>query len=109
MKKYDSSSIKFITSTIRSDLCDYSDARKLVSRTITITGIGDDDNVKRTDKRNKGVIFQNCASLTNCISSINNIQIDNVMPMYILIEYSDNYSKTSGSLWQYFRGDQMII
>ena len=44
---------------------------------------------------------------TNCISKINNTQIDNaeyidiVMPMYNLIEYSDNYSKTSGSLWQY--------
>ena len=49
--------------------------------------------------------------MTNCISSINNIQIDNaeyidvVMPMYNLIEYSDNYSKTSGSLWQYYRDD----
>ena len=49
--------------------------------------------------------------MTNCISSINNIQIDNaeyidvVIPMYDLIEYSDNYSKTSGSLWQYYRDD----
>ena len=49
--------------------------------------------------------------MTNFISSINNIQIDNaeyidvVMPMYNLIEYSDNYSKTSGSLWQYYRDD----
>ena len=49
--------------------------------------------------------------MTNCISSINNIQIDNaeyidvVMPMYNLIEYSDNYSKTSESLWQYYRDD----
>ena len=49
--------------------------------------------------------------MTNFISSINNIQIDNaeyidvVMPMYNLVEYSDNYSKTSGSLWQYYRDD----
>ena len=56
---------------------------------------------------NKKVIFENCAPFTNCISKINNTQIDNaeyidiVMPMYNLIEYSDNYSKTSGSLWQY--------
>ena len=56
---------------------------------------------------NKKVIFKNCAPFTNWISKINNIQIDNaeyfdiVMPMYNLIEYSDNYSKTSGSLWQY--------
>ena len=55
----------------------------------------------------KKVIFKNCAPFTNCISKINNTQIDNaeyidiVMPMYNLIEYSDNYSKTSGSLWQY--------
>ena len=55
----------------------------------------------------KKVIFKNCALFTSCISKINNPQIDNaeyidiVMPMYNLIEYSDNYSKTSGSLWQY--------
>ena len=52
-------------------------------------------------------MFKNCASFTNCISQINNTQIDNaeyidiVMPMCNLIEYSDNYSKISGSLWQY--------
>ena len=56
---------------------------------------------------NKKVIFKNCAPFTKCISKINNIKTDNakyidiVMPMYNLIEYSDNYSKTSGSLWQY--------
>ena len=52
----------------------------------------------------KKAIFKNCAPFTNCISKINYTQIDNaeyidiVMPMYNLIEYSDNYSKTSGSL-----------
>ena len=56
---------------------------------------------------NKRVISKNCAPFTNCISKINNTNIDNakyidiVMPMYNLIEYSDNYSKPSGSLWQY--------
>ena len=56
---------------------------------------------------NKKVIFKNCAPFTNCICKINNTQIDNaeyidiVMPMHNLIEYSDNYSKTSGSLFQY--------
>ena len=56
---------------------------------------------------NKKVIFKNCAPFANCISKINNTQIDNgkdidiVMPMYNLIEYSNNYSKTFGSLWQY--------
>ena len=55
----------------------------------------------------KKVIFKNCAPLTNCISEINNTQVDNAkdidikIPVYNLIEYSDNYSKTSGSLWQY--------
>ena len=59
----------------------------------------------------KSVIFKNCASFTKCISTINNTDIDNaqdidtVMPIYNLIEYSDNYSKTSGSLWQYYKGD----
>ena len=96
---------------IRSDLCDYSDAYILVSGTITITGAGDDDNAKVTDKRNRGVIFKNCASFTSCISSTNNIQIDNaeyidvVVTMYNLIENSNNYSKTSGILWQYYRDD----
>ena len=57
----------------------------------------------------KEIIFKNCALFTNYISRINNTQIVNaeyidiVMPMYNLIEYSDNYSKTSGSLWQYFK------
>ena len=55
----------------------------------------------------KKVIFKNWAPFTSCISKINNTQTDNaeyidiVMPMYNLIEYSDNYSKISGSLWQY--------
>ena len=59
------------------------------------------------------VVFKNCAPFTNCMSEINNTQIDNakdidvVMPMYNLIEYSDSYSKTSGSLWQYYRVKQI--
>ena len=92
---------------LRSSLCDYSDANILVSGTITMTGAATDDAAKRLDERNKRVIFKNCAPFTDCISEINNTQIDNakyidvVMPMYNLIEYSDNYSKTSGSLWKY--------
>ena len=52
-------------------------------------------------------MFKNCVPFTNCISEINHTQIDNAedidtaMPMYNLIEYSNNYSKTSASLWQY--------
>ena len=106
---YTGNSIKFKTTMLRSNLCDYADAYILVKGTITITGAGDDDAAKRLDERNKGVIFKNCAPFTKCISRINNTDIDNaqdidiVMPMYNLIEYSDNYSKTSGSLWQYYK------
>ena len=95
----------------RSNLCDYSDAYILVSDTITIDGLGDDDAAKRQDERNKGVILTNWAPLTECISIINNTQIDNtkdinvVKPMYNLIEYSGNYSKTSGSSRQYYRDE----
>ena len=113
--KYDSSSIKFKTSVIRSNLCDYSDTYIHVSGTMTVTGAWDNDNEKETDERNKVVIFTTFAPLTNWLSSINNIKIDNeeyidlVMPMYSLIEYSDNYCKTSGSLWQYYRYDPNVI
>ena len=63
-----------------------------------------DDAAKRLDERNKGVIFKNWAPLTKCISRINNTDIDKaqdidiVMPMHNLIEYSDNYSKTSENI-----------
>ena len=108
---YTSNDIKFKTTMLRSNLCDYADAYILVKGTITITGAGNDDAAKRLDERNKGVIFKNCAPFTKCISRINNTDIDNaqdidtVMPMYNLIEYSDNYSKTSGSLWQYYKDE----
>ena len=108
---YTSNDIRFKTTMLRSSLCDYADAYILVKGTITITGAGDDDAAKRLDERNKGVIFKNCAPFTKCISRINNTDIDTardidvVVPMYNLIEYSDNYAKTSGSLWQYFKDD----
>ena len=79
--------------------------------TITITGAGDDAAARQADKRDKGVVFKNCAPFTNCISEINNTQVDNakdidiVMLMYNLIEYSDNYTETSGSFWQYYRDE----
>ena len=69
---------------------------------INTAGAGADAN-----NINKKLIFKNCAPFTNCISKIKNTQIDNaeyidiVMLMYNLIEYSNNDSKTSGSLWQY--------
>ena len=99
------SDIKFKTTMLRSSLCDYADAYILVKGTITITGAGDDAAARRADERNKGVIFKNCAPFTKCISKINDAEIDNaqdidiVMPMYNLIEYSDNFSKTFRSSW----------
>ena len=89
---------------LRSSLCDYNDSCTLVSGTITVT-------VLAAGGGNNGIqlIFKNSAPFTNCISKINNTQIDNdkdidvVMPMYDLMEYSDKYSKTSGRLWQYYR------
>ena len=62
-------------------------------------------------KRNKEVTFKNNAPFINCISKINGIKIDNaedldvVMPMYNLLEYSKNYEKTTGSLWSYYRDE----
>ena len=105
------SQIKFKTAMLKSSLCDYSDAYILAKGKITIAGAGNDVAARQADERNKGVVFKNCAPFINCISEINNTQIDNakdidiVMSMYNLIEYSDNYAKTTGSLWQYFRDD----
>ena len=71
----------------------------------------DDVAARQADKRDKGVAFKNCAPFTNCIREMNNTQRDNckvidiVMALYNLLEYSDNYAKTSGSLWQYYRDE----
>ena len=97
--------IRFKTAMLRCSLCDYSDAYILVKGNITVNNTA---NAGASAKNiNKKVIFKNCAPFTNCISKINNTKIDNaeyidiVMLMYSLIEYSNNYSKTSGSLCQY--------
>ena len=82
-----------------------SDAYILVKRNITVKNTAAEGAAANNGA--KKVIFKNCAPFTNCIRKINNTQIDNaeyidiIMPMYNLIEYSDSYSKTSGSLWQY--------
>ena len=100
------SQIKFKPSVLRRSLYDYSHAYILVSGTIIIIGARNNDAAKRLDERNKGAIFKNCAPFTGCISKINNTQTDNAKYIdIVLIEYSDNYSKTSGSLWQYYRDD----
>ena len=97
--------ITFKISMLRCDLSDYSDAYVLVKGNISV----DNTAAAETDANNtnKKVIFKNSAPFTVCISKINNTQvvnakdIDIVMPMNKLIEYSDNYSKTSGNLRQY--------
>ena len=94
---------KFQTTILKSSLWDYSDVYILVKGTIAVsnTAAADAD----ANNTNKKVIFKNCAQFTNCISEINNTQVDNaedidvIILMYNLIEYSDNYSKTSESLW----------
>ena len=99
------SQIKFKTTMLKSSLCDYSDAYIIVKGTISVNNTAAEGAA--VNNTNKKVIFKNCAPFTNCISEINNTQIDDakdidiIMPMYNLIEYSDNYAKTTGSLWQY--------
>ena len=99
------SQIKFKTTMLKSSLCDYGDAYILVKGTISVNNTAAAGAA--VNNINKGVIFKNCAPFTNCISEINNTQIDNakdidiVMPIYNLIECSDNYAKTIRSLWQY--------
>ena len=96
--------IRIKTSMLRSDLFDFSDAYITVKGTITVTNPND-------AKRNKAVAFKNNAPFINCISKIDGVKIDNaedldvVMLMYNLLEYSKNYRKITGSLWNYYRDE----
>ena len=96
------SQIKLKTTMLKSRLCDYSDAYILVKGTISVNNTAAAGAA--VNNINRKVIFKNCAPFTNCISEINNTQIDNVkdidivMSLYNLIEYSDNYVKTTGIL-----------
>ena len=99
--KFDqNNSIKFEAGSIKSSLCDYSDAFILVAGNITVAANNDTD-----------VAFKNCAPFSICKTVINDAFIDETnciyiaIPMYSLIEYSANYSDTSGSLWQYRRDE----
>ena len=90
---------------LRSDLCDYNDAYIVVKRRISVGGTND------ANKRNRKLTFKNNAPFRSCISKISNTFIDNaedlhiVLPMYHLLEYSDNYSMTSGSFWNYYNDE----
>ena len=84
---YAGNDIKFKTTMLKSNLCDYADAYILVNGRVTITGAGDDAAARQADERDKGVTFKNCTPLIKCINRINNTEIDNakdidiVMPM----------------------------
>ena len=90
---------------LRSDLCNFIDSYIVVKGTITVTS---PDNAQ---KNNKAVAFKNNASFINCISKIDGVKIDNaedldvVVPMYSLTGYSNNYRKTTGSLWNYYKDE----
>ena len=92
--------IEFETETIKSSLCDYSDAFILVTGNITV------ETNDITD-----VEFKNSAPFSTCTTKNNDVFVGEanhiyiVMPMYNLIEYSDNYSDMSGSLWQFKRDE----
>ena len=105
-------SIRFKTTMLRSDLCDYSDAYILVKGTITVTAPGVNNNANNIrDKRNRPLILKNNAPFVSCITRINGELIEDaddldiVMSMYNLLEYSKNYRKTIGSLYNYYRDE----
>ena len=92
---------EFLTRSIESSLCDYSAAYILVTGNITVT----------PHNAVTKVVFKNCAPFEKCRTEINETFVDETdfinitVPMYNLIEYSDNYSDTSGSLWQFKRDE----
>ena len=113
---------------LRSDLCDYSDAYIVVrgniivnQKTFTANDIEEPNNtaanVTATNTANynsfgeKKLVFKNNAPFINCVSKINEVKIDNaedldvVMSMYNLLEYSKNYRKTTGRLLNYYRDE----
>ena len=102
-------SIRVKPSMLRSDLCDYADAYILVNGTITVTANAGANNIR--DKRNRKLILKNNAPFVSCITRINGELIEDaddldvVMPMYNLLEYSKNYRKTIGSLYNYYRDE----
>ena len=104
--------INYKATMIKFSLRDYSYAYILVKGTISVSNIAAPD--ANANNVNKKVIFKNCALFINCISEIDKTKVDNAkdidiaMPMYDLTEYSDIYSKTSGSWWQYCK-DILVI
>ena len=105
----ESKSIRFKTPMLRSDLCDYADAYILINGTITVTANAGTNNIR--DKKNRPLILKNNAPFVSCITKINNKLIEDaedldiVTPMYNLLEYSKNYKRTIGSLYNYYRDE----
>ena len=105
-------SIRFKTPMLRSNLYDYSDAYILVKGKIVVTDPGVNNNANNIrDKRNKPIILKNNAPFVSCMTRINGELIEDaddldiVMPMYNLLEYSKNYRKTMRSLYNYYRDE----
>ena len=105
-------SIRFKTPMLRLNLCNYSDAYILVKGTITVTAPGANNGANNIrDKRNRPLILKNNAPFVSCITRINgeliedSDDLDIVMSMYNLLEYSKNYRKTIGSLYNYYRDE----
>ena len=90
---------------VKINLRDYSDAYIVMKGWVSVRGTND------ANRRNKKLTFKNNAPFRSCISKINNTFVDNaeddatVKPLYNLLEYSDNYSMASGSLWNYYRDE----
>ena len=120
--------IRIKTSMLRSDLCDYSDAYIVVKGNIivnkkiftaddieepnnTAANITAPNTANNNSFGEKNLVFKNNAPFINCVSKINGVKIDNaedldvVMPMYNLFEYSKNYRRTTGSSWNYYRDE----
>ena len=81
--------------------CDYIDVYIPLKGTLNVVGQRADTAETATNRKDKELICKNCPSFTNCTSELNNTQvdygedIDGVKPMYHLIKYNNNYSKTS--------------
>ena len=120
--------IRIKTSMLQSDLCNFSDAYIVVKGEITavkkiftvnhfeapnntVNNENATNTVNNNDFGEKKLVFKNNAPFINCISNINGVKIDNtedldvVMPLYNLLEYSKNYKKTTDSFWNYYRDE----
>ena len=105
-------SIRFKTPMLRSNLCDYSDAYVLGKGTIMVTALRANNGANNIrDKKNRPLVLKNNAPFVSCITRINGEliedadELDIVIPMCNLLEYSKNYRKPIGSLYNYYRDE----